>query len=503
MASPLLRIVDMHTHLFNARCLPLAGILANGIRKDADQSPIARSLSDLVNHLTESDHVPDPLTSRDKDEGYYIRALSEIAEQEWITPSKRNRLPAEYPQALQAVSDKGLREKLERVVRSINIALPELGAVPVAETDDKSRLGQWIRQVVKRALTAFLKVVVPHKEIGNYVEFVFNMLTAETRMAETLIHGYGAGLPPLHFVHHMMDMQMGYVTGNTPPSMVEPYYPFGKQLERMARLAEQFPRIHGFSAFDPRREEWEPIATRALKDGFVGFKFYPAMGYRPFEDENLAVRQRIYAFFDFCIKDDIPVFAHCTPRGFETRFQKGRYADPASWEKLLASENGRFAKLRLCLGHGGGDAATGGNDHDGYITSPGWTAEKADWKDSDNYANTVVRLCRQFENVYCDLAYFTSLYQGKETAQANARTRFAANLKRELTEGDGVFANKVCFGTDWHMPQMVAQPRQYLSIFLELFRNMFEEERAFVDYANKFFWQNAFTFMKLPLPSAS
>jgi predicted TIM-barrel fold metal-dependent hydrolase len=485
------RIVDLHTHFFNARYLPLAGIFANGLEKDAKDSPVARALAALVNHLTESDHLPKRLTTSRQRVEFYVDVMSNVSAEEWLEPSKGSPIDHDDP-----------AQTMETTIRQLNEALPELGETPEAwPGEDKGRFKEWIKTVVKKALLAFSDRALPHAEIGNYIEFTFNMLTSERRMVATLIHGYGDGIPQPEFVHHMMDMQKAYECHGTTPDQVAPAYSLDKQLERMKGLASEYPgRVRGFAAFDPRRQAWPAHVARAIEDGFVGFKFYPAMGYRPFDDENESVRENIYAFFDVCIKKDIPVFVHCTPQGFETMYKKGTYADPRGWERLLAHDNGRFARLRLCLGHGGGGKATGGNDDDGYVTSPGWTAAPAatdvtGWGASDNYAATVVRLCRQYPNVYCDLAYLTELFEGTDDEQRQALARFATNLQRELDADAGAgayrFADKVCFGTDWHMPSMVTQPRHYLNLFLELF-----SAPELAGYAERFFWKNAYAYMK-------
>jgi len=494
------RIVDLHTHLFNARSLPLAGIFANALKKDAKDSPAAQALAALVNRLTESDHLPEPLTTRGQSTEYYADVMSDVSAAEWEVPSRGSAAgPRLAPSAL-SVDEDDLRKELETAVRRLNEALPELGDTPEElPGDEKGRFEEWLKKVVKKALLAFSQIAAPHKEIGNYIEFTFNMLTAESTMVATLIHGYGEGLPGIEFVHHMMDMQLAYAVRGTTPEQVAPAYPFSLQLTRMKALASMYAgRVHGFSAFDPRRPDWRELAERAQKDEFVGFKFYPAMGYRPFEDACESVRENIYAFFDVCIEKDLPVFVHCTPQGFETIDKKGTYADPRGWEKLLAYDDGRFARLRLCLGHGGGGKASGGNEIDGYVFSPGWTADPdatgpTGWNAPDNYAATVTQLCRQYPNVYCDLAYLTELFEGTQDEQQTAMARFATNLRRELTVKDGActLADKVCFGTDWHMPSMVTHPRHYLDLFLDLFA-----APDLAGYRERFFWKNAYAYMK-------
>lgn len=63
MSSGPERIVDLHTHLFNARCLPLAGIIANALKKDAKDCLIARAAAKLLNALTEADYKEVSYTS--------------------------------------------------------------------------------------------------------------------------------------------------------------------------------------------------------------------------------------------------------------------------------------------------------------------------------------------------------------------------------------------------------------------------------------------------------
>ena len=47
-------VVDLHVHLFNARGLPLAGIIAHAMGKEAGESPFARALAGWLNRITES-----------------------------------------------------------------------------------------------------------------------------------------------------------------------------------------------------------------------------------------------------------------------------------------------------------------------------------------------------------------------------------------------------------------------------------------------------------------
>jgi len=318
-------------------------------------------------------------------------------------------------------------------------------------------------------------------EAENYLEFFLTMLKSEEKMLEKLLAGYGNGLPPVQISHYMMDMQMAYALNKLP------YYPFHPvQLDRMQTLQRASPaRVFGFSAFDPRRDDWRTRAEDALAKGFIGFKFYPAMGYKPTGNDP-DIQTRIDAFFDFCVEHEAAVFVHCTPQGFQTRLKQGANAHPKHWCDVLA--NTRWNALRLCLGHAGGGRMENGN-----LKSPGWMAESDDeWRDADNFARIVTELCVTYPNVYCEVGYITALFENDklEVFVANIeRARKAANEANRPYD----LLDKIAYGSDWHMPDMVDNTRKYLDIFMGIMNR-----EAYRSYLDRFFWQNAYRFLKLP-----
>ena len=50
---------------------------------------------------------------------------------------------------------------------------------------------------------------------------------------------------------------------------------------------------------------------RGLRNGNIGVKFYPPMGYKPDDDYD-----SIKELFEYC-NSEIPILTHCTPEGFE------------------------------------------------------------------------------------------------------------------------------------------------------------------------------------------
>jgi hypothetical protein len=261
-----------------------------------------------------------------------------------------------------------------------------------------------------------------------------------------------------------------------------PCYPFfPEQLERMQKVQENFDgKVIGFSAFDPRRKNWLEIAEKSLEKGFTGFKFYPAMGYKPSGNPG-QIQTVVNDFFDFCIKNDAPIFVHCTPIGFQTKEKLGGNAHPKFWRDVLKNESRK--NLRLCLGHAGG-----GNAVNGSLVSAGWMADSdKEWEDEDNFAGIVVDLCKNYPYVYCEIANIIDLFE-KE-----GRGKFLKNIERaRKNKGEYEFLDKVSYGSDWHMPDMVKNASEYVRVFLEIFNQSTYEE-----YLDKFFWKNGYQYLKM------
>lgn len=497
------RILDLHTHLFNARYVPLANVIANAMGKE--ESKLADYVARLLYRLTGSSYKEPAFLKEQRfllqasPNAYYLDKLWAITQHELLQTTQSLQGVRHGLDAIGARPKSGLPRLLDSELMEIITALSQIdyaqegwqGSLPAGVPMSVSRAGfegaqsvadvfRWAESVVRKALHVVTQLMDPNAwgEAENYLEFFLTMLNSEERMVEAIFDGYGPNLPPLQISHLMMDMAPAY----TKPK--PPYYPFHPtQVGRMESLQRANPgRLHGFSAFDPRRPEWEKYADDARRTGFLGFKFYPAMGFKPFGDEDPVVAQRIADFFDYCVKNHTPVFTHCTPAGFQTIRKQGWNAHPKHWQKVL--ETPKWKDLRLCLGHaGGGEMSNGPNK------SYGWMARTdAQWDDPDNFARIVAHLCRSYPNVYCEMGYITQIF-GHGNADA-----FVSNLeKARKLPGSFDLMDKVAYGSDWHMPDMVDNTRKYLGVFLDIFNR--PEYVAFLD---KFFWRNGYDYLQLP-----
>lgn len=502
------RIVDMHTHLFNARYMPLASVIADLMKKE--ESDLANKVAALLLAITESSYKESNLLfedvhflSEEARNEHRIDQIWKITKHELLAASGSSNAVKRGGGFLNDIAfgadTFNLLRKSDISVVVENLDTIDYAAENIVEDAEPPVLTQnELRQFslnlpfgnvlgkaedsVKKALRAVVSLMDPEAwgERENFLEFFLTMLKSEEDMVAKLIDGYGPGLPSLQFVHFMMDLQMAY-PGEKPPQY--PFFP--TQIEKMQKLQRNHPaQVFGFCAFDPRRSEnWKDHAKDALARGFIGFKFYPPLGYKPYGDR--ADRQAVTnEFFDFCVETDTPVFTHCTPQGFQTQRKEGGNAHPNNWKAVL--ENDRWSQLRLCLGHAGG-----ANISNAGIDSPGWlAATKEEWDLPDNFARIVTELCTTYPNVYCEVANMLPLLK------ADNGLTFARNLEfaREAAAGRPYdLMHKMAYGTDWHMPDMVDNTRRYLEAFLEIMNR--DEYKTHID---DFFWRNALKYMKIP-----
>lgn len=494
------RVIDMHVHLFNARYLPLDSIIADLIHPYTGRDkpgPVVKGLAGVLWSLTGSSYASSAIEATpsglvDISEDQCIEAIAGIAAAEAGVQATAPVDSATLRAGRDGVDYVLLHESLQ-VLATADYDAERIPSAPgetaspfdagLALTPDAvaSQAG-WL---VRRALNRLERLMDPDRwgQGTRYVRFFLTMLASERKVAAKLFAEYGRDVRNLHAIHFMMDMEHAY------PAKTPPYYATHEvRVGRMARLAEEHGgRIRGFAAFDPRDPDWEAHFSRAIQQGMAGFKFYPAMGYLPHDDRDTTVRARVGAFLDRCCAEKIPVFAHCTPEGFETKDKLGYFADPRHWEKALRAKDSR-RNLRLCLGHAGG-----GRVETHAVRSAGWFATNGnEWTSESNYARRAAALCREFPNVYCEMGHLTGLFD-----QGGDRLFLENFAKAQELPGDCDLLDKVIYGSDWSMPHMQDRPREYLERFHGI-----ATEIGGDDFCDRFFWRNAFRYLA-PAPAAN
>jgi predicted TIM-barrel fold metal-dependent hydrolase len=259
----------------------------------------------------------------------------------------------------------------------------------------------------------------------------------------------------------MMDMENYY------DPHVNPVYAWpDEQLRRMSGLMNASAgKLLTFVAFDPKRDDWRMIVDKGIAAGCIGVKFYPPNGYPPFDlATNDFPNRNTRDFFVHCADAGIPVFTHCTLVGFEAMSGYGtRYGNPLLWKRTLE----RVPKLRLCLGHAGGE--------------PGWFK---DVKPGDtNFVAQVIELCANFENVYAEVGFLDDVFDSK------LHPAFLHHLETALPR----IGKKLMYGSDWHMIHTLKKHAAYL----ESWKRMLAPA-SWNTFRDDFFFANAIRWLDLP-----
>ncbi len=505
-------VIDLHTHLFNARYLPFKGILKENGVPGWLAGPAERLFTLLIG---KADFVTGPhravIDGVGEDDSLEplahllattaSRAMAErVVTKELITfEGRRSARAAAGQAALRSDEFYAVLEEIEELAwpgapadfaRRQFDELADLidqleGARGLTDLDTLDQVGDWVSRRFCGALLWFLEMLLstirgdPSGTALDYVKFFLLMLSEESTLREALFSGFD-GEQNVGLVAHMMrNMQKAY--GNKRPH----YRFFKRKNKRMAVVAEGGGgKLVGFVAFDPRRSGGLRIVKYALRRGDCGVKIYPAM-----EDPAFGIgtqhQARLRALFAHCSRERIPILTHCSPVGLEVSEGSEVLYDPDFWLGVL-DEN---RDLKLCFGHaGGGGGANLDPETGSEVPYFGWCSETdEEWSDDHHFARKVVEHRCRFPNVYCDFSYFGAIVKDRENA-----INFKRNLIAALggPNGDLHFGKKIMYGSDWHMPKMAEHAAEYLAFWRELF-----DDPQIALYRDAFFFSNAMRFL--------
>jgi predicted TIM-barrel fold metal-dependent hydrolase len=471
-------MLDVHAHAFNLRSLPVRGILkAKGL-----PSPLAAAVAALLLSLVQDDSEPrrasvSPPTMADEDQTEVL--VQRIAD---ATPSSIF-LDEEFVAGLHYVDAsilaRGLVESrsiaeqpsVERVQAQI-AAADDAAFVRIVRTFNLSQArvetrSWFVRWLLKKAIS------LVEKGVG-----LFRFLWILTDSEQNILKLYCETYPEVTFlVHHMMDLETHY--GGDQPVYRYPV----QQIPRMLRIAKDSPiPMLVFAAWDPYRDNCREIIENAVSLGCAGVKVYPPSGYRATENADgtydgppaAVIDQRndwLYAFAtgknESGTSRDLPILTHCSPGGFEAKPGYGLFSNPKYWRRVLT----KFPTLRVCLGHTGGGAGWFAPDDAGFQSS---------------FAGEAFSLLAdpRYPNCYGDFAYLDEVMHAGEIQILSARLQ-------SLFKTHAGAANKLMYGSDWHMLLMELASETYLHAFEDVFSG------SLAPFRNGFFEENARRFLKL------
>jgi predicted TIM-barrel fold metal-dependent hydrolase len=502
------QVIDFHAHLFNLRYLPVAGILR---RYSNNKLPVTIALGvewylwrktgssyrdtigeeiisandtpnrifDLLGLDTKPYNATDLLTMTGNE---LVEILAQQLNDEDV---------ADTPLAI--ALDDFQRIETGQGVPTVNFSA-RVKSAPLTMEERTFALGifrrlfYWAIELIDSAL-AGIDTAVKHLRwfilMMYSEEYLYRQLERENRGVT-------------FYVHHMMDVDHFFIDEQT-GRFYNSYYSFHPgQTQRMNRMHHSHQNeLAGFVAFNPARADAMDVIKSALANGFRGVKFYPPLGYRAHEDDNILYRKQIAALIKFCVAGDVPLFTHCNNSGFQAFPLKnsGYQSNPVHWENLLLEPGN--GKLRLCLGHGGGGegwfAPNRNADHTrasdikaADIKNP--SSDQEYWNHS--YAAMVFKLCILFPNVYCDFAYLDEMINEDGTIDQQKSGAFRERLVK-LLKAEPAFSEKIIYGSDWHMLYREGKNAVYFQAYEAFFNHP-----DLQPYAENFFYNNGKRFMK-------
>ena len=458
-------IIDVHTHIFNLKYLPIRGVVesfkvpsvvAIGIEyillKATDESNLngfTKGFLKLDNNANDFSRQLDSLVDDEIAEDIAAR----INEETFLSPEVQDAIIHFENQESYGLDD------------STNY-LEELSLVKGKE----SEMALFIFRRLKKLLLGYQK-------IKHHLKWFRFMMRSEKTIYKNLNKDYG------HIktrVFHMMD-PMFFFSG-------KPTFSIEEKIEKMQYfLKKTNHKMIGFVPYNPRRDNHLEIVRDAIQNkGFSGIKFYPPMGYRPAQNTKLGddyapnvkdgalMENRIVKLFEYAVDKRIPVFAHCTPDGFEAvPGESGRNSHPKFWEELLYQH--KFSKLKICLGHAGG--------------ADGWFA-RTEEKFDNSFAKGVYELCTTYENVYCEVGFLADIKDASSLPYF--RKRLQKLFEKDVEESKYDFKKKIMFGSDWHILFNHGIHKRYDKAFDRLFN-----ADILKDYKEDFFSGNAKQYLNL------
>jgi predicted TIM-barrel fold metal-dependent hydrolase len=461
-------IIDAHCHTFNANDLPLKGFLTK-VTLNADEKILPNIIRPLANLLAEiADNAPDFIKERNRLDSLLsppeagIRAVEDYALPEADEPDE------EFAEKLRGImyqmensADKDERELFVILEKEMGFSPGEAG--------------------VRSAMDSAKSLWSSRGIISRYIKWIKLLTGYRYEITNRLINTYSSSGTTVNlFTPALIDYDR-WVDDQSKTSLPE-------QIQLMEKnIRYQRGRIHPYFPFDPWRESEEPegeqgslywLKEAVEKNGFIGAKLYPPMGYsaldnknhskfpnnapKPPEDFGRSLDRAMRSLFSYCQENDIPILTHCANSN-ETERCFGERAHPKYWAQAVS--DGEFPKLRVCLGHYGGLDSL---------------------NESDGWAMQVGSLCNDpKKNVYADISHYSAILQNDK------RNSTMDNLERMLERFPNAI-NRIIFGTDWIMLARVRNNQDFLKVFRDAFEERFGSENC-----RKFMGENAARFLGL------
>lgn len=478
-------VIDVHTHNFNARDLPVRNI-ALGRRDvyppwtwlvtDGAAELLASTLVDATppEKIATSNNIAVPSLGSLTNRAPYKAVQKALEEPQPAPPS--NEIPA--PSTDKTNVSLSLKERV--TLKAIGKAV---GHQPPKSTARAKKILAWIHPFLDDLTSSYAELIRQFElENGTNVQFR---------------------------ISHMMDMGPTYGQKEDVAGLRDFENEEIPAIENLQHLASS--HLTYFVAYNPFRDnlgtnEALRIVQQAITNHHAyGVKVYPAAGYRPFSN-RIPRRPRKFLFFSsgqpgkqwdarymkngvrisneelddrllgllrWCASNQIPVFAHCATGEMQAQKDYGEQMAGAHWwRELLETKGGQFPELknlRLALGHAGGPDYWFGNPV------------------KNSWGNDVYHLCTHYPNIYCEVGDLDDVFDDRKQAAFAKKMKELCNPA--APPGDYDFHDKIMYGSDWYMP-ITGDRHDFLRRFQQIF--LLDELKP---YYKKFFLANALAYL--------
>lgn len=482
-------VVDIHTHTFNARFLPVRNLLLG--KRDAHwaaifaRPPFMVAIAEKIARLTSRDGL-DPKSATEQ-AAEANRIATEVHGP--TTPVGAAELQTEPTMTgIQKIAEGAEDQEVstaevERIARIVSLfATDEPGAGDRSQR--KSEIVHFVRCLLASDRTLVGKF---QKDHGKQVDLM---------------------------VSHMMDLAPVFNQHEDGTTLL----PIAAQIERFSNQQRQANgQMLYFAAYNPFRDHYAGGSSgRALQlvknayetQGAFGVKLYPPAGYTPFWNyipnapprfrlvphqqwraryqpggvtlDPKVLDERLLKLFYWAVDNNVPLFVHTGTNEVEARKGYADMAAPLRWKALLEDpmHKDKLRNLRICFAHAGDGAYWFG----GRLKRPGW-------------AEVIYELCTTYKNIYCEFGVHDAV------VSQNGRQTFSRHLTELINTSRADpnaydFSTKILYGSDWYMPVVAARNRlEYLNAHRQA---IFEVNPIGVDNDELFknyFYRNAIAFL--------
>jgi predicted TIM-barrel fold metal-dependent hydrolase len=494
-------VVDIHTHTFNARFLPVRNLLL-GKRRDKHWA------------------------------GFFVRPPFVIAVANKIARHTKleglSSASASGPQLMHdaAVEANNLSAQLERPTRGVTAAkLQKHPSVTGIQKIAEGMAGEDLSNAELRHLKVIVSMLAAEErvpadkaerksEIGHFLRC---LLASDAELVEKFHTDHGKSVKLM--VSHMMDLEPVF---NQEVDDERLLLPFDEQIARVKKQQDNAGgRMLYFVAYNPFRDHYRggrpgdalAVVKKAYeKQDAFGVKIYPPSGYIPFENNipppprrpkwtqpwkqwnaryqpggvlltRKQMDDRLLELFRWAVDQDVPLFVHTGDNEVEASKNYAKMANPAHWLALL-DKHKELENIRICFGHAG--------------DSEYWFGPKR-----KGWGEDVYKLCTKYPNIYCEFGVHDSIVYPEE--RQNFSARLAELIAESRTDSEKFdFSTKILYGSDWFMPMMAGRDRvNYLNAHKHAIlkvplkpvdgeANPVDTERLYKNY----FYRNAMAFLK-------